>query len=317
MDTVADDINLDSSLLAQVRALAHAHSALANLVSGIAEFRLIIDANFVVSDLLQKIRHPEWATAVEELIRCSVFVVIAPRWLETELVESALPQTAEKRGIPLEELKKHWGEYSKQLTWDETMTAPPVEIEGDVDPKDVPYVASQIMQDAVGVLSKDKHISRLGGTRLSFDFVLSARRYARTIVVSVGIRMSGMLISFVTVAALIEALKGLAILFSKLPPLVQAAVIATIIVAMLDPKSRIWIWAKLRGLAGFAAPVLSVIGEAVVNGRAMVERSERVASEHLLETQRHLTAAKAEAQVHSLPAIHTAQARKIRPQIKT
>ena len=297
-----DDLGFESSLLAQVRDLAHANSLFAKAIGNVAQFRLIIDANFVISDLLHRIRYPERSTAVEELIRCTVFVVVAPAWLETELRDSALPQTAERRGIPLEQLKAQWLEYRKLLVWDEAIPPTDATDVAVVDPKDVPYVATQLKHDACGVLSKDPHIAKLGGTRLSFDFVLSARSYARTVVVSVGIRVSGTMLAMVTVGAMIEGVKAVAALFSKLPPVVQAVLVATVIVALLDPKSRAWIFKNLSRLFEVSAPFLMAVTEVITKGKDMADNKEAAAAILLADTRRYISEAAAQAVVAPVPA---------------
>lgn len=296
-----DEMTFKSSLLAQVRELERGNSILADAIGEVAQFRLVIDANIVVSELLHRIRYPERQTAVEELIQSTVFVVVAPTWLETELKTSALPQTAARRGVPLESLEAQWAEYRKLLIWDATIPEADLSDTTVLDPKDLPYVVAQLRHDACGVLSKDPHVAKMGGTQLSFDFILSARTYARTVVISVGIRVSGRMLGMLAAGALVEGVKGSAKLISKLPPRVQVALAAAAIVAMLHPKSRAWMLEKAERLFEVLAPVLAGIGEAIVRGKELAEQKEAAATLLLEDTRRQVAEAAAKAVIVPAP----------------
>ena len=293
MDTNRE-IRIDSKVLARVRTLTASSSPWAKSFKSVAQFRLVIDANFAISDLMHKYRKPEDATAVEEMIRAAIFVVVAPRWLETEMIKSAIPQTAKKRNIPEPALMALWAEYEKNIVWDDACREPPVAADG-VDPKDVPYVMTQVSQSASGVLSNDAHISRLGGTKLNLDFVLSVRRYARHMAVSVSVRFSGIALGMFTIGALIEGVKLVAAAFSKLPPVVQVIVVLVIAGLLSDPRSRAWLKEKATVFFKKAEPVFSFVGEAIVRGRETLVASELKAEISLCEAQGKIVSAQASA----------------------
>lgn len=286
------EYSVDSKVLAQVRELTRSSSPWAKSFKNVAQFRLVIDANFVISDLLHKHRRPEHATAVEELIHAAVFVVVAPRWLETEMLKSAIPKAAKKRNIPELVLLMLWAEYQKNIVWDDACREPPVAV-GSADPKDVPYIMTQVRQHASGVLSNDGHIAKLGGTKLNLDFVLSVRRYARRMAISVSIRFSGVALGMFTIGVLIEGIKLAASAFSKLPPTVQILIVFIVAVALLDPRSRAWLKEKAWAFFKKAEPFFSGVGDAVVNGKAMLERTESEAEASLTEAHGRITMAKA------------------------
>ena len=293
MDTNRE-YSVDSKVLAQVRELTASSSPWAKSFKNVVQFRLVIDANFVISDLLHKHRQPAHNTAVEELIRATVFVVVAPRWLETEMVSSAIPKAAKKRNLPEAVLLTLWAEYKKNIVWDNASREPPASADS-ADPKDVPYVMTQVRQDASGVLSNDAHIAKLGGTKLTLDFVLSVRRYARRTAVSVSLRFSGMALGMFTVGVIIEGIKVAATAFSRLPPAVQILIVVVVAAALLDPRSRAWLKEKAGVFFKRAQPVFAFVGEAVVRGRELVVSSELEASISLSEAQGKIATAEASA----------------------
>ena len=263
---ITKEFSVDSKVLAAVRELVDSSSPWAKTFKNVAQFRLVIDANFAISDLVHKYRKPEYSTATEELIRAAVFIVVAPRWLETEMVNSAIPQTARKRNIPEAALLILWADYQKNIVWDDTCREPPVGAIGP-DPKDVPYVIAQVRQQASGVLSNDAHIAKLGGIKLNLDFVLSVRYYARRMAVSVSLRFSGIALGMFTIAALVGLVKAAAMVFSKLPPAIRILIVLGIAAALLDPNARAWLKEKGTHYLRKAAPLLSMIGEAIAKGQ--------------------------------------------------
>jgi hypothetical protein len=98
---------------------------------------------------------------------------------------SAIPQATAKCNVPAATLWERWNEYSALLVWDETLREPGSASSDCCDPKDLPYVLLERKIGANGTLTKDPHIAKLGGHPLTLDFVLSARGYARTVVVAV------------------------------------------------------------------------------------------------------------------------------------
>lgn len=69
--------------LGPLRELLKTVSTLRTSIADIVQFRVVVDANYVVQDLIYRTRHPErGATAIEELVKATVIDVFAPRWLD-------------------------------------------------------------------------------------------------------------------------------------------------------------------------------------------------------------------------------------------
>ena len=87
-----DDPYIDSASLSDLRGLLHIYPQLQQIAGAIAEFRVVLDANLAVRDLLHKHNNPHIEqTALEECIKSSVMQVCAPAWLDQEMTKSAIP----------------------------------------------------------------------------------------------------------------------------------------------------------------------------------------------------------------------------------
>jgi hypothetical protein len=204
----------------------------------VLQYAVVIDANFAIGDLLHKHRNPDRArTAAEEVIASSVLRIHAPRWLDAEMTGSAIPQVARDRGIPENELQELWAKYRVHLIWDESLNTPEAFKESS-NPKDMPYVVLQYAVAAAGILTNDKGMARLGGKPLRLDFVLAMREYARATAFCVGVRFGGAMIGWVSIAALVDGIRGLALLVTKLPPWGRALCLVAVLVVVLHPKLR-------------------------------------------------------------------------------
>lgn len=282
---IADDFRIDTSGLAMFRELATKHHQLADVIGHIVQLRIVVDANVVISDLRQKILYPERGkTALEELMTSSVLVVIAPRWLETDM-NSAIDQYAKNSGVSAMLLHLHWSEYKKQLVWDETYPRPIDTPLTHLDPKDAPYVFTQWLQNAVGVLSKDKHIEQMGGNRLTLDFVFSVRGYARAKVIAVTIKVGGVALGAVAIATIFELAKALIQAIKRIPPGVLLLLVLIAIVLIASPQVRQWIREKLSHLQASLEPLFAGIASAVQQGAVTAREKEAEAAKHHAEAQ--------------------------------
>jgi hypothetical protein len=129
------------------------------------------------------------------------------------------------------------------------------------DPKDLPYVDLEKMVGAIGVLSNDRDIERMGANRLTLDFVLSTRRYARTAVVSVGIRVSGMFIGTLAVESLLRIASTVKSTMEQLSPKLKLILLGAAVLAFLHPSSRAWFTQRLRKLGPTARMILETVGD--------------------------------------------------------
>jgi hypothetical protein len=232
---------VDTSAIGPLQEILNWLSTRNIVIGGFFRFSVVIDANAVIADLIYRSRHPDRGpTAFEELVRATILVPHAPRWLETEM-ESAIPQAAAKRSLAEATLWEWWHHYRSLLVWHDTPAESNAATGDCWDPKDRPYVLLESKLRADGILTKDADIARMGGHPLSLDFVLSTREYARASVVTVSLRVYGVLFPAITLMALAGALRGIANKVAALPPAVKAVLIAAGIIALAHPESRRWI----------------------------------------------------------------------------
>lgn len=271
------DLRIDTANIRHFRALLGGDEKLLAAIGQFAQFRVIIDANFVVGALLQKIKYPERGpTALEELVHASVIEVYAPRWLETDL-KSAIQQICKKKKVAEADLWAAWGHYQALIKWDETWGKPPDEFKPTDDPKDLPYVLLEALVGANGVLSNDRDIERMGGNRLTLDFVFSTREYARAAVIDVSISVSGKFLGTVAIESLVAVIGVIKGNLAKLSPKWKFVLFCVAVLAFLHPSSRAWLSVQLGKLGSTGRGVL----EAVVALAALQAQKRDQAKEHL------------------------------------
>ncbi len=275
---MSDDPYPDSKTLAELRAFVGLYPALEKATGPIAQFKIVIDANMAISDLLYKHKHPHISqTAIEEVAKSSAVELHAPVWLNEEMVGSTIPQVSRRKGIPEPALHALWAEYKKQIVWDDQFAVPEDEESCSGDSKDVPYVALQESLSAVAILSRDKDIDELGGKRVDLEFVLSVRSYARAATCSVGIRVGGTLVTTVSIAALVAIVRGIESLISRLPDWLKIALFALAVFVAVHPEYRERAIGYLKSLGRHAADLWPEI-----------ERLIDLASEKQLEAENAL-----------------------------
>jgi len=247
---------VDTGNIKLLRAILDRHRELLSSIEQFVRFRVVIDVNFVVSDLLQKIKYPDRGnTALEELAQSSVLEIFAPRWLETEL-PSAFQQVARRRRVSERDLWAAWEGYKVLINWDEEYDSIPKDFSHTDDPKDLPYIDLQNALDATGILSKDGDIDRMGGNRLTLDFVLATRSYARAAVISVGIRVSGYFVGAIAIGGFFKLLGAIKGMLEKVPPKFKFALIGVVVIAFIYPNSRTWLTERVKKLGPIASFLL-------------------------------------------------------------
>jgi hypothetical protein len=254
MKTTPDRI--DTGSLKFLRPLLAQIPALRMYTGEIPRFRIVIDACEMVHALLYHLKYPERGPPLlNELIRADLLEVHAPRWLETEM-HSAIPQAAESSGFSEGALWDIFETYRPKLLWDETLRTAG---SSGCDPKDVPYIVLAEKIAAVGIFTNDPDIAKLGGHPLSIGFIVATKDYARSAAKSISYRIASVLIPGVTLLTVVGTAVGIVNLFMRMPPGVQATIIAALGVALAIPKSRRWLMdfaGMLVSLARDVAPEL-------------------------------------------------------------
>jgi predicted nucleic acid-binding protein len=277
-------MRFDTAQIGPLREIVAQIPALRALIGDILRLRLVVDANFVIGELIHRVRHPDrGASAFEELVKATVIDVFAPRWLETEMTTSTIPKAAKRSKVSETELRARWAEFRGLLKWDNSLRVPGVASSECCDPKDLPYILLQHKVNADGILTKDPHIARMGGHALTLDFVFSARGYARSAVTTVSIRVMGVVLPGVALMLLAELLRSVARLFGSLRDPVKALILVGGVVAFLHPNSRRWIADRCCDAYAMIAPAQQAFLEIVASLAAIGSAAEVQASRQLQE----------------------------------
>lgn len=235
------NLGFDTARIGPLHEILEKLSPLQGVLHSIVRFRVVVDANYVVQTLIYMARYPErGATVIEELVKATVVDVFAPKWLEAELT-SAIPQAAATSHISEDQLWGRWNLLRPFLKWDNTYKESDHNVVGCCDPKDLPYIMLERKLGADGILSKDRHIAKLGGHLLTLDFMLSARKYARASVTVISIKVLGTVLPAAAMVVALDLARRIVKAFATLPDVVKAALVLGGIFALAHPDSRKWI----------------------------------------------------------------------------
>lgn len=287
---MTEEFYLDSETLAGLRQFVSLYPQLEKMIGPIAQYKVIIDANIAISDLLHKHKFPDRKqTAIEELVRSSALKLHAPIWLNTEMVGSTIPKVSKKKNIPESNLQALWVEYKEQIKFDETFSSPDCSDSHKGDPKDVPYVALLELIDADAVLSRDKDIDRLGSKRIEFEFVLSLQSYARAATYTFGIRVGGTMLATLSIGLLTQIVKGLGSLISQIPDWAKVILLLGVIFIAVHPGSRKRVLRFLEGAGDMLADLWPAIEKLIVlDFEKQIEADKALGkTERLLSSEQH------------------------------
>lgn len=221
------------------------------LLEVVPPFRLVIDTNVVIEELLYLVKsrkNPSARTSLQEAVDSGAVVALAPFKLRDEIIKH-IPRLAEERGIPEESLRQAWLEYQLRINF---VDVGPISAEDEAsaaDPGDLPFIYLYRKVNADAVLSRDRHIRVMGARSVELEVVIHIRDYARAKAPEVMLRAGAFIVTAPLLAGahtlvklLIRAAKGIA----NLPPGVQLALLAGATVVGAHPRSR-------RALSTFAS----------------------------------------------------------------
>ena len=275
-----------SDKLKELRAVVQSWKESSAVIGGAAQFRLVVDTNIVLSEVLwlaTKRINPAAKTELLETIEAETIDLYAPPTLLDE-VERHIPLIAAKKGIDIQLLYVEWSIYKTKLK----IAVPDVEavqiLKNGVDPDDAEFVALAQTIGAAGVISKDKHIGLMGGNQISVMCITHLRNYSRATSIEMNIKVNGVLffnISIATIRGLFEGGKALINGIGKAPDWVKFALLAGVVFVALHPGARATVANSLKA-------VLQGIGEATPTIIALIAEAAVLAEKHKVEAQVHL-----------------------------
>lgn len=260
-----------SDHLKNLRAALHQWKELQPVLGDIAQFRVVVDTNVVIGDLLWlsgKRKNPDATTDLMEVIEAETVDIYAPPALFHE-VEEKIPLLAEEKGIDVDQLRTQWEQYKPRLKIKEPKPERVTALQHGVDPDDAFFVALAEDISAHGVITKDRHIEMMGGNWITIECVTNLRDYSRAIAVNMNIKVSGVMLTGVALASvrqLLLGIKALASAISRAPDWVKIALLAGGLFIIFYPGARArltqWVMAALEGIQDATPYVTEQIAEA-------------------------------------------------------
>ncbi len=283
---MADVFTVRSDKLKELRAVVQTWKESSAFIGGAAQFRLVVDSNVVLGDLLWLVaeRKNETAkTALMEALEAETINVYVPSTLFDE-IEEHIPLIAAKKGLDINLMYVQWDIYKSKLKIAEPDVEKVQVLKNGVDPDDAEFVALAQTISAAGVVSKDKHIRQMGGNQISVECITYLRNYSRATAIELNIKVHGVLFANISIAAIRDLFQGSKALINgigKAPDWVKFALLAGGLFVALHPGARANV---ARGLK----TVLAGIGEATPFVIAQIAEAAALAEKHKSEAQGHL-----------------------------
>jgi len=287
-----DIFHVPSDRLKQLRGVIRSYKQLTETLGTTFQFRLVVDSNVVLGDLLwltTKRKNIAAKTDLIEVIESETIEVYAPPALFEE-VEEKIPLIAKDKGIDVSLLIMQWQEYKTYLKSSEPDIEKVAAIAKGVDPDDAPFIALAQTISAHGVISKDKHIGMMGGAQISITCVTHLRNYSRATAVELNIKVNGVIFAGLSVAAidgLIQGVRQLSEKLSKAPDWVKLCLLAGVLFVVLHPSARANVANKLN-------TVLGGIKELTPSVIALISKAKILAEEKRVEAKANLDKAMVE-----------------------
>lgn len=264
------------------------------------QFRLVVDANIVLADLIWRAKHrtnPSATTALQEVVASGTVVAYAPLQLR-EQVEKHFSRIAAEEQISEELLHIEWRSYQACLVFCQSEFDPNVKVVNpDRDPDDLPFIYLAAKVGAAGVLTRDKDISAMGAPTVPVAIVLQLRDYARGKAVELSIEVGGtVIVAGVGVGAIklaADLATTLARGFARLPDAAKILIVLATAFAILHPTSRRALvetgrkaWSNICLIAEHLEPMLSDMAKTCYAEHEKAVRSWEAASQSLPTRQK-------------------------------
>jgi predicted nucleic acid-binding protein len=241
--TFEDVLTVRSDKLKELREAISSSKDLSKILGGTVQFRLVVDTNVILGDILWLVdgrTNNEAKTQLMETIEAETIDVYAPPTLFKE-VEEKLPALALEKGLNVEQMRAHWEIYKVKITIAEPDSERVLIAREGVDPDDAEFLALAQTISAAGVISKDRHISLMGGNQISVQCITYLRNYSRATAIELNIKVNGIRFAVHGIAAarkLFEGIKALVDGISRAPDWVKLALFAGGLFIAFHPGAR-------------------------------------------------------------------------------
>ncbi|WP_211462886.1 PIN domain-containing protein [Collimonas silvisoli] len=207
---------IKSDSLSAIRPLFETNGLL-RMLGQIFKMAVVIDANFIIRDILwlaRKRKKPESRTELFEVLVAGTITAYAPTFLVQEMSVN-LPRLAREHNVSLDELELHWQTYRAHIHF---VDAGGVD-DAYEDPKDAPYLKLQAKLGIL-ILSKDSDIPRMGGKVADAVLVTRLRTYSRHVAVEYTLKTGiagSLMISFGTLVVIKKFFMAAVVEAKRLP----------------------------------------------------------------------------------------------------
>lgn len=275
-----------SDKLKELRVVVSYWKKTSSVIGNAAQFRLVVDSNVILGDLLWLVaerRNESAKTDLMETIEAETIDLYAPPRLFDE-VEEYLPLLAAERGLDVNLMHAEWAIYKLRIKIAEPDEDKVLALKDGVDPDDAEFVALAQTINAAGVISKDAHIAQMGGNHISVTCITHLRNYSRATAIELNIKVNGVnfaKFSYAMIAGMFAGGKALIEGVSKAPDWVKIALLVGGVFIALHPGARASVARGLETvLDGIKAATPFVIEE--------IAAAIALAQQHKAEAQGHL-----------------------------
>lgn len=259
-----------------------------------AQFRLVVDSNVVLGDLLWLVgerRNEAAKTDLMEAIEAETIDLYAPPTLIDE-VEEYIPLLAAEKGLDVNSMHAEWAIYKLRIKIAEPDEDKVLALQNGVDPDDAEFVALAQTINAAGVISKDGHIAQMGGNHISVMCITHLRNYSRATAIELHIKVGGVSfakVSYAMIAGMFAGGKALIESVRKAPDWVNLALIVGGVFIALHPGARARVANGLRTVFDGIKEATPFVIEEIAAAIALAQKHQAEAQGHLDNAMKELS----------------------------
>jgi predicted nucleic acid-binding protein len=287
-------LSVQSDKLKELREAIDGSKELSKMLGGIVRFRLVVDTNIIIGDILWLVAErtkPNAKTQLMETIEAATIDLFAPPRLLDE-VEEKLVLLAEDKGLDLQEMQAHWATYRAKITIAEPDNERVLIARQGVDPDDAEFLALAETIAAAGIFSKDRDIAQMGGNQISVECITHLRDFSRATAVELNIKINGVRFAVFGVAAAKRLFVGIEALIDgvkKAPDWVKVALIAGGLFIAFNPNARAGAIRALKYLLAGIKEATPVAISGIYEAAALAAKQQTTARLKLEKAMEELT----------------------------
>ncbi len=282
-----------SGKLKNLAVAMEAWSDLKGSIPGVARFRLVVDTNVVLGDLLWLACGRTDSSATTQLMETALAGTIdlfaPPSFFEE--VEEKIPLLAAQRGFDSALMYMEWERYKRIIQVAEPDNEKVIALKDGVDPDDAYFIALAQTIGACGVISKDRHIRAMGGNQISVECITHLRNYSRATAIELNIKVNGVEFVLHSGAAIREfsaSISKMRARLDKAPDWVKVGLVAVCLFIALNPRARAGVSGMLRTILNGLGEVTPVALAFVVEAASHAHKNEATAKTQLGKAMKQL-----------------------------